>query len=365
MSDDRRTRAVALPGDPDGWQSTLRDLLEDRREDAAERAAVVRRLGEASPPTDEGDADADADEGVDFLDEIGILDASGGEVTPGPYGREFLETGEAAAIYDGLTAAVGGFETLLSSLVVRPLTDVEFMDLLSREFDADFESPDPIVAHRQWLEALGYVDHDGGVNELTRAGRRRVATDDDLQPPGANAAGRDAGTAGPSDGPESGGPGGSTPDATAAGTSHRTSDSTDPTDSADAADSTNPTGPADAAGGASDDDPFADLKRRYEHECMVCGDRRRRTPGAGHARVHHPMPIGDAHGGPVEAANTVVVCPNHRADFEFGLLTVDPRTNEIEHAYESAVSGRTLATAEGHDLGAQYLAYHNEVVARF
>lgn len=361
MSDDRRTRAVALPGDPDGWQSTLRDLLEDRREDAAERAAVVRRLGEASPSTDEGDADADADadERVDFLDEIGILDASGGEVTPGPYGREFLETGEAAAIYDGLTDAVGGFETLLSSLVVRPLTDVEFMDLLAREFDADFESPDPILAHRRWLEALGYVDHDDGVNELTRAGRRRVATDDDLQPPGANAAGRNAGTAGPSGESEPGDPDRSTPDATSVETSHGASDSADP------ADATNPTDPADATGSASDDDPFADLKRRYNHACMVCGVRRRHAPEAGYALIHHPMPTGGDHGGPAEAENTVVVCPNHRADFEFGLLTVDPRTNEIEHAYESAVSGRTLATAEGHDLGAQYLAYHNEVVARF
>jgi hypothetical protein len=35
----------------------------------------------------------------------------------------------------------------------------------------------------------------------------------------------------------------------------------------------------------------------------------------------------------------------------------------VTHAYEPGVSGRTLSVAADHDLGPQYLAYHNDVVA--
>jgi hypothetical protein len=372
MSDDRRTSAVGLPGDPEGWTSTLRDVLGDLEGDPADRQAVARRLGSASTTADgeeEGTGGADAADGAEriaFLEDLGILEATDDGVVPGPYGSEFLESGEEAVLYEALTDAVGGFETLLSSLVVRPLTDVEFGDLLEREFDTDLAAPDAIVAHRQWLVALGYVDHDDGVNELTRAGRRRVATDDDLEPPGTKAARRDAGNGEQAD--QRPGSGDAEPGAVQASDENGPTDENGPPAETATADENGPTDETATAGAtktADSDDPFSALKQRYDHTCMVCGERRWRAPDEGYAVVHHPMPTGEDHGGPAEAENAVVVCPNHRADFAFGLLTVDPRTHEIEHAYEEAVSGRTLATVDGHDVGPQYLAYHAEVVAQF
>lgn len=76
------------------------------------------------------------------------------------------------------------------------------------------------------------------------------------------------------------------------------------------------------------------------------------------------MPLGEPHNGPDVPENIVVVCPNHHEDFEHGMLEVDPQTTEIQHFYEEEVDGRTIKTREDHELGAQYLAYHNEVMVK-
>lgn len=81
--------------------------------------------------------------------------------------------------------------------------------------------------------------------------------------------------------------------------------------------------------------------------------------------VHHLMPPGDPHCGPESPENAVVVCPNHRADLEHGVVTVDPQTLEIEHAHDADVTGRRLTTAGDHEPGAQYLEYDDVVVAEF
>jgi len=75
------------------------------------------------------------------------------------------------------------------------------------------------------------------------------------------------------------------------------------------------------------------------------------------------MPSAPPHDGPVTPANALVVRPNHRADLEHGTATVDPRSLTVEHSYEQSVDGRRLLTADDHEVGAQYLAYHNDVVA--
>lgn len=72
------------------------------------------------------------------------------------------------------------------------------------------------------------------------------------------------------------------------------------------------------------------------------------------------MPLGETHHGPDIPENVVVVCPNHHDDFENGMLTIDPQTLEIQ--YEDEVSGERLRTNGNHDVGAQYLAYHNNVI---
>jgi hypothetical protein len=379
---DARPDAVALPGEPAGWRATLRDLLRHLRAESPDREAVLEWLREASASHDAAGAQ------LSLLEAAGLVAVDGGDerVRPGPAGREFLDTHDEGVLYEAVAGAVGGLGTLLESLAVRPLTDVEFRDLLERELDAD-PGPERVRARRQWLQALGYLDHDDGVNELTRAGRRRVETDDDLTPPRTKGSG--GGPAAPGGAPSDHRPGtakardgAAQPSNEAAqprdGASQPSDGPSQPSDGAakpgegtTAPEGSNTGPPSRPSNPGAEPEPtagaegFESLKRRYDHTCMVCGDRRQRSPGEGYALVHHPMPTGGDHGGPAATANAVVVCPNHRADFRHGLLRVDPQTREIEHAYEAAVSGRTLEADDDHDLGAQYLAYHDAVVTDF
>ena len=106
-----------------------------------------------------------------------------------------------------------------------------------------------------------------------------------------------------------------------------------------------------------------EMKRLYNHTCQVCGDRRLQSSEQGYSYVHHIMPLGDPHNGPDIPENVVVVCPNHHDDFDNGMLEVDPQTLEIEHSYEVELSGEILQIKGEHEIGPQFLAYHNQIIS--
>jgi hypothetical protein len=345
MSDDRPT-AVAFPGPPESWLASLRALLRDvRGESSAEtdiRAQVSERL----------DADgADVDQLLDFLAAIDVLERADSGPSLGPYGRDFLDSHDERVLFETLAANVAGVRALAEVLAIRPVTDVEVTELLSRELDADIDDAE---AYRGWLQALGYVDYDDGVIDMTTKGRRLVEGDAELSDGAASRlpSRRASEAAAPADVSD------------AVDTAEATTNEPAPMAGTPAAETADERGePTEQASTASDD--ASELPACHDHRCMVCGDRRRRTPDGGYAELHYLMPPEEPHGGPTAAENAVVVCPNHRADLEHGQLRIDPQSLTVEHAYEADVSGRTLRTVEGHDLGAQYLAYHNDVIADF
>lgn len=102
-----------------------------------------------------------------------------------------------------------------------------------------------------------------------------------------------------------------------------------------------------------------EIKELHDHRCQVCGERRERD-GSGYAEAHHIHPLGAEPPGPDRKQNILVLCPNHHADFDFGMLSVDPETLEIEHHYDEAVNGNTLTTQSGHEIDPEHLQYHNE-----
>lgn len=108
-----------------------------------------------------------------------------------------------------------------------------------------------------------------------------------------------------------------------------------------------------------------DLKERYSHTCQICGERRRRGVDEGYAEAHHVKPLGQPHGGPDTEGNIVVLCPDHHADFDYGMLAVDPETHTIAHAYERDVDGAELFLREDHALDELFLDYHNREIAEF
>ncbi|ELZ91497.1 HNH endonuclease domain-containing protein [Haloferax mucosum ATCC BAA-1512] len=108
-----------------------------------------------------------------------------------------------------------------------------------------------------------------------------------------------------------------------------------------------------------------DLKERYSHTCQVCGERRRRGVDEGYAEAHHLRPLGRPHDGPDTEGNIVVLCPDHHADFDYGMLAVDPKTYTIAHAYERDIDGTELFVRADHDLDGSFLDYHNREIASF
>ncbi|WP_336134403.1 hypothetical protein [Natronomonas amylolytica] len=337
MSDDRPT-AVALSGPPESWLAALRALLRDVRGESPAEADIRAQISER---LDAEGAGVDADRYLEFLAAIDVLERTDSGASLGPYGRDFLDSHDEGVLFEALAANVAGVRALVEVLALRPVTDIEAAELLSRELDADIEDAE---AYRGWLQALGYAEYENSVIDMTTKGRRLVEGDADLSEAAASRL----------------------PSARASEAAEAANSPVEPTvdDPPAAAEAPNQRdGSAEQASTASSDD--ADLPARHDHRCMVCGDRRRQAPEAGYAEVHYLMPPEEPHDGPAEADNAVVVCPNHRADFEHGLIRIDPQSLAVEHAYEADVSGRTLRTVEGHALGAQYLAYHNDVVADF
>lgn len=108
-----------------------------------------------------------------------------------------------------------------------------------------------------------------------------------------------------------------------------------------------------------DQEIVAELKTMYSDRCQVCGDRRARPDGTGFSEVHHLQPLGDPHNGPDTPRNMLVLCPNHHADFDNGVIAVDPESLSIGHPYDRSVDGRSLMLADSHTLDTTYLAYHN------
>lgn len=349
MSDDRPT-AVAFPGPPESWLSSLRALLRDVRGESHAEADIRAQMSERL------DVDADSaatDRYLDFLAAIDVLERADSERSLGPYGRDFLDSHDERVLFETLAENVAGVRALVEVLAIRPITDIEAAELLSTELDADI---DDVEAYRGWLQALGYATYENGAIDLTKKGRRLVDSDAELSDgaasrlPGtqASAAMEAAADEGAASGENSPSDEEATPEMPTAPEPTRTARS-----------APEPTHPS------TDADDASTLAARHDHRCMVCGDRRRQAPEEGYAERHYLMPPGESHGGPTDPDNAVVVCPNHRADFEHGQLRIDPQSLTVEHAYEDDVSGRRLRTVEGHDLGAQYLAYHNDVVADF
>lgn len=106
-----------------------------------------------------------------------------------------------------------------------------------------------------------------------------------------------------------------------------------------------------------------DMKQMYDHTCQICGTSRRGPGGDPYAEAHHIQPLGRPHDGPDNPENILVLCPNHHADFDYGRLSVDPKTYHVSHTYDDAVDGIELTVADPHEPNEDYLTYHNEVIA--
>lgn len=106
-----------------------------------------------------------------------------------------------------------------------------------------------------------------------------------------------------------------------------------------------------------------ELKQKYDYECQVCEKARKRSPQEKYAEGHHLHPLGES--GPDRERNILILCPNHHADFDYGMIEVDPQTLEVTHAYDDDLTGTQLTVHPDHDLAKEYLRYHNQNQVKF
>lgn len=111
-----------------------------------------------------------------------------------------------------------------------------------------------------------------------------------------------------------------------------------------------------------DGDQARTLQSLYDDRCQVCGKRRATGDGTGYSEIHHLKPLAEPHGGSDATENMLVVCPNHQADLDNGVLRIGAKTQEIDHPFDSAVDGEELTVAEDHELAPMSIEYHNQTI---
>jgi len=104
------------------------------------------------------------------------------------------------------------------------------------------------------------------------------------------------------------------------------------------------------------------LKGLYGNKCQVCG-LSIGLPDQGYSEAHHIKPLGNPHNGPDEINNLVILCPNHHAEFDRGLIAIHPDTLEIIHIdSKNQYFGLTLHLGNGHKLAREFLLYHHDKI---
>jgi hypothetical protein len=89
------------------------------------------------------------------------------------------------------------------------------------------------------------------------------------------------------------------------------------------------------------------VKMLHQFKCQVCGKTILLPDGSSYAEAHHIQPLGGKHRGPDVVGNILCLCPNHHAEFDFGVKPIK-------------LSG--LRSATGHVVDSKYVEYYNRVV---
>jgi predicted HNH restriction endonuclease len=91
------------------------------------------------------------------------------------------------------------------------------------------------------------------------------------------------------------------------------------------------------------------VKELHNHECQLCGMTIELPDGRRYAEVHHIKPLGSEHGGPDLPGNMVVLCPNHHAMCDLGVIEL---------------RAEDFTQIDQHHVEKTFLDYHNANIFR-
>ncbi len=173
MADDRRMTTDRFYGGVSNRLRNLRSMLEYVRDSNPSRSQLNSWVISNTSARSGGAVSHHHT----FLESIALIKLSEAGCELGEYGKQWLKSQNPETLYHSLSSGVKGFDTILQALQDGPMTDEEIMNLLVSEFDdARMTKPGPAIRHREWVQVLGFVDREDGVNRLTKRGQELMAT---------------------------------------------------------------------------------------------------------------------------------------------------------------------------------------------
>lgn len=100
-----------------------------------------------------------------------------------------------------------------------------------------------------------------------------------------------------------------------------------------------------------------ELKHRYNHFCQICGYRLQIGVNSYYSEAHHIQPLGQGHNGPDVKENLIILCPNHHAEFDYGVMAIDPETHKVCHS-NPLDRYHGIQLRSDHKIGDEFLRYH-------
>jgi len=172
MTDTRRMTTDRFYGGISNRLQNLRAMLEYVRGANPSRSVLNKWVISS---TKAGSEDA-VNHHLTFLESIEMIELSNNSYSLGGYGKQWLQDQRPITLYDALSSNVKGFDIILQNLMEGEMTDEDIMDLLVTEFEeAEMTKPGPAIRHREWLQVLGFIEREDGVNRISRNVQNLVA----------------------------------------------------------------------------------------------------------------------------------------------------------------------------------------------
>ena len=166
MADDRRMTTDRFYGGVSDRLDNLRLMLDYIRDENPSRS----ELNQWVISNTQADSEEAVSHHLTFLQSIELIELSKSCELAG-YGERWLDNQGSDILYNALASGVKGFDTIIEALQGGSMTDREIMELLVSGFEeAEMSKPGPAIRHREWLQALGYVEREGEDNRLTSKG---------------------------------------------------------------------------------------------------------------------------------------------------------------------------------------------------
>ena len=100
------------------------------------------------------------------------------------------------------------------------------------------------------------------------------------------------------------------------------------------------------------------LKELYQHKCQICGFRIDLSNRQPYSETHHIRPLGEPHNGPDTIENMIVLCPNHHAMMDLGVIAIDPDKMTVVGCNKS----NKITLHDDYIISREFLQYHLDKV---